>query len=235
MPCSLVAAAIAVAPQPGGATRLPYANFAVTVSGTETTTVNGREECQDELGTVAPAKASEAAQFSTRRPRTLQFYKAGRSITVTTPRGSGQTAIVAIGSMTRQSDFVRNGSNPPVCPGGVASAGCGHADLSHISLLVQGGLDEVTLSANQLRPEPGDCLVPALAFPEMPETTTPESGSHVTYSAKVPRSLLDPRKRVVTIHGSGTVTSKSHEGSIIVDSATTTLNFTIRLRRVRLH
>ncbi|HEY2603043.1 MAG TPA: hypothetical protein VGI67_15910 [Thermoleophilaceae bacterium] len=120
-----------------------------------------------------------------------------------------------------------------MCQGGQPSPGCGLLGLSHISLLVQGGINEVHLSASGLKPKPGLCVVPTLAFPFMPGTFS-ESGVHTSFKAKVPSSLLNPRKHVVLIHGLGTSTEKGQQGAIIVDSATTTLKFTMRLVRVRL-
>ncbi|HEX6460748.1 MAG TPA: hypothetical protein VF032_17655 [Thermoleophilaceae bacterium] len=230
---SLVAAALAATAPAAGAARPSYANFKVTVKGTETTTVTGREDCQDDAGTIAAAKASESAQFSTPKPRTLQFHRAGRAIDVALPRGVGASTIAATGSMTRQSDFVPNGSTPPVC-GGPPNPGCGTSSLSRISLLVQGGLNSVHLSADKLQPRPGECFIPALAFPAMPGTTQMD-GLHARYRAKVPAGLLNPHKHVVVIHGSGTATQSGQEGAIFMDSTSTTLNFTMRLVRVPLH
>jgi hypothetical protein len=234
--CLLVAAAVAVAAPAASAFRLPYAVFKVSVTGTQTSTVNGQEQCQDELGTVAAAHAGSNAQFSTPKSRRLEFAKAGKVISVVNP-GAGDisnTKIGAGGTLTRQSDFVPNGSTPPVCQGGQPGPGCGAKTIDHMSLLVQGGANSVHLSASGLRPSPGLCLVPTLAFPEMPATTGGLDHLRVKYSAKVPSSLLNPRKHVVTIHGHATATTAGQQGAIIVSSAQTTLKFTMRLVRVPL-
>lgn len=231
---TLVATALAAAAPSASAFRRPYAQFKVSVTGTETTTVTGQEQCQDESGTVAPATASETAQFHTTKTRVLELAKGGKVISVVRPHPPGATTVTGAGTMTRQSDFVPNGSNPPVCQGGTPGAGCGTVALNHITLLVQGGVNEVHLSASGLKPSPGLCLVPTLAFPEMPGTVGGLDNLKTHYSAKVPKSMLNPRKHVVLIHGTGTSTTHGQEGSIIVNSATTTLKFTMRLVRVPL-
>jgi hypothetical protein len=60
-------------------------------------------------------------------------------------------------------------------------------------------------------------------------------GAHITYKAKVPQSLLNPHKRVVLIHGSGTATNKGQIGAIHVTTSSTTLKFTMRLVRIPFH
>jgi hypothetical protein len=234
--CSLVAAAVAATASSASAFRRSYAVFKVSVTGTQTSTVNGQEQCQDELGTVAAAKATSNAEFSTITPRKLEFAKAGKAISVVNP-GAGDisnTRIGASGTLTRQSDFVPNGSTPPVCQGGQPGPGCGSKTISHMTLLVQGGVNSVHLSASGLRPSPGLCLLPTVAFPEMPGAIGGLDNLHVHYSAKVPSSLLNTRKHVVTIHGHATATTSGQQGAIIVSSAQTTLNFTMRLVRVPL-
>src|SRR5689334_25196072 len=107
----VVALAAAATAQPAAAARLFYANFKVTVSGTETSQVSGAEECQDEAGTVAPASANETFTFSTPKSKPMQFARfRGGLIQVTHPgRGVGDTKINAKGTLTRQSQFVPNG------------------------------------------------------------------------------------------------------------------------------
>jgi len=232
--CLAVAAVAAVAAPTASAARLFYANFMVSVSGTETSQVSGAEECQDEAGTVAPATAQQTFSFSTRKAKKIQFARfRGGVIQVTHPgRGTGNTRIRAKGTLTRQSQFVPNGSQPPVCPGGQQSAGCGTKGLSSLSILVQGGINEVTIQGSHARPSPGLCLVPA-PFPG-PELLGPDDegdGAHISYRARVPKSLLNPHKRVIVIHGSGTATNKGQEGAIHVTSSTTKLKFKMRLRR----
>jgi hypothetical protein len=235
--CLAVAAVAGVAAPAAGAARLFYAHFNVTVSGTETSQVNGAEECQDAAGTVAPATAQETFTFSTPKAKKMEFARfRGGLVQVTHPgRGLGNTKIKATATLDRQSQFTPNGTEPPVCPGGQQSPGCGAKTLSSLSILVQGGVNEVTIQGSQARPSPGLCLVPS-PFPG-PELLGPEDtgdGAHITYKAKVPQTLLNPHKRVLLIHGSGTATNKGQEGAIHITSSTTTLKFTMRLRRVSL-
>lgn len=61
-----------------------------------------------------------------------------------------------------------------------------------------------------------------------------ENGSHIKYSAPAPRSLLNPRKHVVVIHGKARATNSGQQGSIHVTSAVSTLKFTMRLVRAPL-
>src|SRR5881394_2445385 len=95
--CSLAAAALGASASSAGAARLYYADFKVTMNGIERTSVNGRHECEDALGTIAAAKATQTAKFSTPRSRMLQFFKVGKSLTVTTPKGLATPTIVASG------------------------------------------------------------------------------------------------------------------------------------------
>ena len=229
---SLASAALALTAAPAGAARLHYANFKVTVNGIETTSVNGRQECEDAAGTIAAAKATETAKFSTPRSRVLQFYKVGKSLTVTTPRGPATARILASGSMTVQSDYGPAGSQPPPACGGPANTGCGTTNLPQITLEVQGGLNEVSMLVNRPQLNDVDCPVPMLAFPDLVGTTDPGRDEHATYSAKVPRGLLNPHKRVLVIHGKGTATRHGRDGGVYVDSGTTSLSFTMRLVRV---
>jgi hypothetical protein len=230
----LLVCSIAVTASDAGAARLHYANFKVTVNGIETTSVNGRQECEDAAGTIAAAKATQTAKFSTARSRVLQFYKVGRSLSVTTPRGLATARIVASGSLTVQSDYGPAGSQPPPACGGPANTGCGNTSLPHITLQVQGGLNEVSMLVERPQLDDQDCPVPMLAFPDLAGTTDPGRDERATYSAKVPRGLLNPHKRVLVIHGKGTVTRHGRDGGTFVDSGTTSLSFTMRLVRVPL-
>jgi hypothetical protein len=232
--CSVVLAALAASAATAQAVRFHYANFKVTVNGIETTSVNGRQECEDAAGTIAAAKATQTAKFSTPRSRVLQFYKVGKSLTVISPRGLEAPKIVASGSVTRQSDFGLGGA-APAC-GGPANTGCGTTTLPHIVLEVQPGrVGHVTLLVDSPQRSDEDCPVPMLAFPDLAGTTDPGRDERVTYSARLPRGLLNPHKRVLVVHGRGTVTRHGRDGGTFVDSGTTTLSFTMRLVRVPFH
>lgn len=236
--CLVVAAALAIVVPSAGAAQLFYANFKVSVSGTQTSQVNGAEECQDEFGTVAPATAQETFSFSTPKSKAMQFARFhGGVVQVTHPgRGLGNTKIKATGTLSRQSQFVPNGSTPPVCAGGQPSAGCGTKSLSSLTILVQGGLNEVIIQGSQARPSPGLCLVPApFAGPDILGSGDNGQGNQVTYKAKVPKSLLNVHKHVVLIHGSGTAAGKGQEGAIHITTSETKLKFTMRLVRIPLH
>lgn len=234
--CSLAAAALGASASSAGAARLHYANFKVTMNGIETTSVNGRQECEDALGTIAAAKATQTATFSTPHSRVLQFYKVGKSLTVTTPKGLGTPRIVASGSVTQQSDFGPGGSQTPPACGGPANTGCGTTSLPHIVVEVQPGrVGEVSLLVDKPQRNDDDCPVPMLAFPDIVGTTDPGRDEHTTYSAKLPRGLLNPHKRVLVVHGKGTTTRHGRDGGVYVDSGTTSLTFTMRLVRVPFH
>jgi hypothetical protein len=217
--------------------RPPYADFKVTFSGTQTAQVSGAEECQDDAGTVANATASDIATFKSARSRVLEFERAGRELNLFAPGPIQAATMVAKASLTRQSQFVPNGSTPPVCPGGQPNTGCGSAQLTHISLLLQGGLNKISFLVDTFKPDLPICLVPvAFAFPQFLAPGDAENGSRIKYSAPAPRSLLNPHKHVIVIHGKGTATIASpvQEGSIHVASAVSTLKFTMRLVRVPL-
>jgi hypothetical protein len=233
--CSIATAAVAVTASDAHAARLHYANFKVTVNGIETTSVNGRQECEDAAGTIAAAKATQTAKFSTARSRVLQFYKVGKSLSVTTPHGLATARIVASGSVTVQSDYGPAGSQPPPACGGSPNTGCGTTTLPHIVLDVQGGMNEVSMLVDRPQLDGQNCPVPMLSFPDLAGTTDPGRDEHATYSAKLPRGLLNPHKHVLLIHGKGTVTRHGRDGGVYVDSGTTSLSFTMRLVRVPLH
>lgn len=235
---SLIAAAIAATAPNASAARLFYAHFNVTVSGTETSQANGAEECDDAVGSVPAATATSTFTFATPKPRKLEFARFKRGAIVVTNPGRGDisnTKLAGTGTLNRQSQFVPNGTTPPVCQGGQTSPGCGTKTISKFTILVQGGINEVTIQGSAPRPSPGLCLVPApFAAVDLLGPSDEGDGAKITYKAKVPSSLLNPRKKVVLIHGSGTATNKGQEGAIHITSATTTLKFTMRLRRVSL-
>jgi hypothetical protein len=231
--CSITSAALAVTASSAGASRPHYANFKVTVNGIETTSVNGRQECEDAAGTIAAAKATQTAKFSTSRSTVLQFYKVGKSLSVIKPNGLSTPKVVASGSVTRQSDYGPAGSQPPPACGGPANSGCGTTTLPHIVLVVQPGrVGEVSLLVDKPQLSDVDCPVPMLSFPDIVGTTDPGRDEHVTYSAKIPRGLLNRHKRVLVIHGKGIATRHGRDGGVYVDSGTTSLSFTMRLVRV---
>jgi hypothetical protein len=236
---SVIVAAIVVAAPTAGAARRNYAVFKVSVSGTETSQANGAEECQDEAGSVPTATASASFRFSTPKPRKLELARFSRGEIVVTNPGRGDisnTKITGTGMLTRQSQFVPNGTLPPVCAGGQTSAGCGAKNVSKFTILVQGGIRELTIQGSAPRPNPGLCLVPAPFAPVGLLGPFDEGqGAKVHYKATVPSSMLNPRKKVVLIHGSGTATTgKDQEGAIHLTSASTTIKFTMRLVRVPL-
>jgi hypothetical protein len=234
---SLIAAAVAASAPNASAARLSYAHFNVSVSGTQTSQVSGAEECDDAVGTVAPATATSTFTFSTPKPKKMEFARFSRGeIVVTHPgRGFGNTKISGTGTLTRQSEFVPNGDTPPVCAGGQASPGCGTKTISKFTILVQGGINEVTIQGSAPRPSPGLCLVPApFEAIDLLGPNDEGDGEKIHYKARVPSSLLNPHKKVVLVHGSGTATNKGQAGAIHVTSASTTLKFTMRLRRVPL-
>jgi hypothetical protein len=213
--------------------RQSYAEFRVTFSGTQTTQVTGSEECQDDTGTVAPASASETATFSSAKSRKLLFERSRRELNISAPGPIQAATMVAKASLTRQSQFVPNGSTPPVCPGGQPNPGCGSAQLTHMVMLLQGGLNKISFLVDSYKPQLPECLVPmGFAFPGVLTPSDDGSGSHIKYSAPAPRSLLNPHRHVIVIHGKGTATNSGQEGSIHVTSAVSTLKFTMRLVRV---
>jgi hypothetical protein len=237
---AVVFAAIAVAVPSAGAARRNYAVFKVSVSGTETSQATGAEECQDEAGSVPPATASASFQFSTPKPRKLELARFNRGAIVVTNPGRGDisnTKLTGTGMLTRQSQFVPNGTLPPVCAGGQTSPGCGAKNISKFTILVQGGIRELTIQGSAPRPNPGLCLVPAPFAPVdlVGPFDTGVGGTRVHYRATVPSSMLNPRKKVIVIHGSGTATTgKDQEGAIHLTSASSTIKFTMRLVRVPL-
>jgi hypothetical protein len=232
---SLVLAATTTAPA-AQAARLPYANFKVSFSGTEATQVTGSEDCSEVGGGMAPASANETATFKSAKSRVFQFERAGRELNISPARGYGESFMSATAAIDRQSQFTQDGASSPACGGSQPNSSCGHANLT-LRLLVQGGLNQVNFGVDDFKGfEPGLCLVPkAFGFPAIVPPKDYENHSKVKYSAPAPRSLLNPRKHVVVIHGSATATSSGgQEADMHVTSAVSTLKFTMRLVRVPL-
>jgi len=216
--------------------RRPYADFKVSFNGTQTTQVNGSEDCEDDAGTVVPASANETATFFSVKTRTLEFERARRELNIFALGDVQAPTMIARALLTRQSQFVPNGSTPPGCPGGQPNSNCGTAHLTHMVMLLQGGLNKISFLVNSYRPSLPLCLVPVgFGFPNVLPPSDEENGSHIKYSAPAPRSLLNPHKHVITIHGNATATnSGGQQGDMHVTSAVSTLKFTMRLVRVPL-
>ena len=233
---SLVLAAAIAAPA-ASAYRLPYANFKVSFKGTETTQVNGSEDCSEVGGGMEPASASETATFKSAKSRVLQFERSGRELNISPARGYGESFMSATAAIDRQSQFTQDGGASPACGGSQPNSSCGHANLS-LRLLVQGGLNQVNFGVDDFKGfEPGLCLLPdAFGLPAIVPPKDYENHSKVRYSAPAPRTLLNPHEHVVVIHGSATATSSGgQEADMHVTSAISTLKFTMRLVRVPLH
>jgi hypothetical protein len=234
---SLLAAVAAAAAPAANAARVPYANFKVSFSGTQTTQVTGSEDCSDAGGgTSVPANASETATFSSVKPRTLQFERSGRELNISPAKGYGESTMAVKATIDRESQFARDAGASPVCPGGgQPNSSCGHAILTAV-LLVQGGHNQVSFVVEDFHGfEPGLCLVPkAFGFPDVLPPKDYENHSTIKYSAKAPASLLNPHKKLVIVHGSATATNSGQDADMHVTSAVSTLKFTMRLRRAPL-
>jgi type 1 fimbria pilin len=213
------------------------ASFKITVEGTQTSQASGTVDCEDDAHTIAPASASETVRFSTPRPKTMQFVRAAHRWDVVNffSYRADRTTLYATGSVQTQSDFALASDRAPVCPdGGAPEPGCGTHQLKRIALLIQAGGPDVSIQATDVKPRLDACPVPA-AF-GFPALVGPDAGSdvHVKYRAHVPRSVLNTHKRVIVIHGVGKATGTTDE----VDTkatGTSTLHFTMRLRRVHIH
>lgn len=230
-----VVLATAIAASSAQAAHRSYAEFRVTFKGTQTAQVTGSEDCEDDAGTVVPASASDTATFSSAKSRKLLFQRAGRELNISALGDVQAATMVAKASLTRQSQFVPNGSIPPACPGGQPNPACGSAQLTHMVMLLQGGLNKVSFLVDGYKPKLPVCLVPlGFGFPAVLTPSDDGSGSHIKYSAPAPRSLLNPHKHVIVIHGKATATNSGQEGAIHVTSAVSTLKFTMRLVRVPL-
>ena len=227
------------------------ASFKFTVEGTQTSQASGTVRCEDESDTVAAASASETLEFSTPRSRTMQFVRAGRRINIVNfhSRHANGTTLYAKGTLERRSDFSgvdSESSLPPVCPGGAPDPGCGNATLTRIPLELGGNGRSVTMQAGTpysgpIRPHVPVCAIPApFSFPGLVGDGRDVGSAHVKYSARVPRSVFNKRRRVVTIHGRGRATGKTDDSDLYIGGAdfaakgSTTFRFTMRLRRVRL-
>jgi hypothetical protein len=205
----------------------PYADFRVTVSGVQTTTATGMVDCTPIDDGSAAATASSTARFST-RSRLLQFERTSGVVSVV-PVSGDMATLEAHATLQRASTFA---GNPPLaCPSGKPPGGCGTTTV-HFPLLVQGGFNATNVIITD-PPHVPECLVPAaFPFPVMLQPDDEQTGSHVTYSAPVPKSLFEPARHVIVIQGRARETSKADDGNVSA-TETTTLRFTMRLSRVR--
>ncbi len=208
-----------------------YANFAVTVQGTQKSVVRGIVNCPDPDGTgpdvTTPFRTSDVGTFAT-KSRVLQLSRIDHVVGVTLPHveGYGQPDLVGHGTVNRSSTWAN------VC-GTSQDVGCGAAKLAHILIQVQsGGIGGISISIIK-SPVLRECRTLATAsFPNLVVPGTIAAGVHVTYSAPVPASMLDPSKHVIVIHGVGRLT-ESQSDSTQTWHATTTLRYTMRLVRAR--
>jgi hypothetical protein len=233
---SILAAVVGAAvPAVANAARLPYANFKVSFSGTQTTHVTGSEDCSDAGGGMAPATATETATFKSAKSRVFQFERAGGELNISPAKGYGESTMAVKAALDATSQFAQDGGASPVCGGGAPSSSCGHANLS-LKMLVQGGLNQVSFAVDDFKGfEPALCPMPmAFAFPNVLPPKDYENHSKIKYSASTSRGLLNPRKHVVIVHGSATATNSGQVADMHVSSAVSTLKFTMRLVRVPL-
>ncbi len=214
-----------------------YANFRVTVTGTQTTAVAGTLVCASDDTTVA-ATGSAKATFST-APRVLQFSRIAGVVGVDLPGAhAGATTLNAHGSVLRSTSWISDGKDPSTCAGGHQAPGCGNTRLNHFLLWVQSGkVGGVSLTIRALPSPLAACDMPGHAFPTLVPTTV-ESGlfdatEHVTYSARMPAAMLDPHKPEIVINGAARLTYDFKNPGHIKGHEVTKLTFTMRLTRVR--
>lgn len=231
---SLVAAALVGTCSTASARRLDYANFRVSFSGTETTQVTGSEDCSDAGGGMVPASASETATFKSAGSRVFQFERAGRELNISPANGIGESTMNAKATIDRESQLADNSGYSSAC-GPVPNSSCGQANLRMV-LLIQGGRNQISFGIDDFKGfEPGLCRLPlAYGVPTFVEPKDYENHSKIKYSARTGRSLLNPHKHVVIVHGSATATNSGQDSDAHVTSAVSTLKFTMRLVRVPL-
>lgn len=213
--------------------RKVYANFAVTVQGTQRSVVVGTVPCPDPSpdGTgpdvATPFSASDVGTFAT-TSRVLQLSRIDHVVGVTLPHveGYGQPNLVGHGTVNRSSNWANACDTSP-------DAGCGAAKLPRIQIQVQSGaIGGVSISIIKWPALPECRTLATASFPDLVVPRIIDAGVHITYSAPVPKSMLDPSKHVIVIHGVGRVT-ESHSDSTQTWHATTTLKYTMRLVRTR--
>jgi hypothetical protein len=240
----LVAAAIAAlaivafsasTPSAGAITKI-FANFRVTVTGTQTTSVSGTLVCADD--TAVPATGSAKGTFST-APRVLQFSRIDGIVGVDLPGAqAGATTLNAHGSVLRSTSWTSDGKDPATCADGQQAPGCGNIKLNHFLVWVESGRPGgVSLDVRSLPSPLPACGMPAQAFPALvPPTATiglVDATEHVTYSARMPAAMLDPHKRKIVVNGVARLTSDFNTPNHIEGHEVTKLTFTMHLTRVR--
>jgi hypothetical protein len=97
--------------------------FGVTVSGTQTTTVDALGRCTDASGTTADhtGRLTERVDFNTQRPGTVVFQAGSHKRVFVTQ----QKVMLASGTVDRQSTLDQRGITPGACSEVVPASGCG--------------------------------------------------------------------------------------------------------------
>ncbi len=178
----------------------------------------------------APASASDVGRFSSAQPSEITIDRAGGGIISVTGVRSADPKLTLSGIDTRSTSFGPD-IPAPACPGG-NPAHCATIQFQAITVFVQGGIrNGLTLFTRASSPgPPRACPLPSTpAFPQLVQPGL--FGAHVTYTAPLPASLLDPGRRVIIIHGTGSATS--HRRDVVDAHATTRLRFTLKLVRIR--
>jgi hypothetical protein len=183
---------------------------------------------------MVPATATETATFRSAKSRVFQFERAGRELNISLAKGYAESTMPVKAAIDRQSQLAANSGYSSACEPQPNSS-CGHTNFSLV-VLVQGGLNQVSFAVDDFKGfEPAFCPVPmAFGFPAIVPPKDYENHSKIKYSAKTGRSLLNPHKHVVIVHGSATATNSGRDFDAQVTSAVSTLKFTMRLVRVPL-
>jgi hypothetical protein len=169
------------------------ARFSITVTGAQTTTVDASARCQDAAGNTAThtGRLSERVDFNTTRAGTVLFKAGPRKRVFVTQ----QAAMLAGGTVDRQSSMDERGVTPGECADVVAASGCGGVPYSNWRLsLWDDGTGSLRLG---LLPGPvsgGDpfrvCQNPFDGFPRLvrrrPAVVTPKQQKKVLFNRKKP-------------------------------------------------
>jgi hypothetical protein len=114
------------------------ASFNVTVSGTQTTRVDGTDRCRDANGSdsTQSGRLLERTTFTTTRPGRVVFRTASHGRVLMRQ----STKMIAGGTLARQSTLDVHGISPGGCADVAPAANCGSAPFADWRLSLSGGL-----------------------------------------------------------------------------------------------
>lgn len=198
------------------------ASFDVSLNGTQTSVVDSSDSCRDASGadTTLTGRLTERTDFHTTRTGRIRFVT-GRHGAVSLEQSR---AMLAAGTVARDSSLDQRGTNPGGCADVVAASGCASLPFDAWRLSLSGGL-VITLGAGPVAG--GDpfrtCQNPFDGFPHLVRRASARATSKLLFNRK---------KRTVKLAGRLDGTRAFADGySGAKGTAATSLRYTAVLTR----